>query len=372
MAPEGAFSMRKRVLLFSIGGICVVLAAYLMIMITRQPQTPILPKPSLKALAARHDMQLGNFAILSRLDERQYSSILSSQFNLALIDNTPNWYFTDGGLRPSPTTYDFGDMDRVVSYGEAHHMALQAHHLVWGEEKWLPAWLKDGHYSKEQLMGILHDHIQTVAGRYSGKIQEWTVVNEAFPRGLRIGGNHDWWADHIGDMEYIDQAFVWARQADPHAVLILNDYMNESINEISDAEYAYVRGAKTRGIPIDGIGMQMHIDGAHPPQKDEVIANMKRFGDLGLAVYVTEFDVNMHDVNAGEPARRQIQATIYYEMMRACIESGVCHSFSFLGITDKETWYNYMNAPDANPLLFDDRYVTKPAFYAVRAALTQN
>jgi endo-1,4-beta-xylanase len=117
--------------------------------------------------------------------------------------------------------------------------------------------------------------------------------------------------------------------------------------------------------------MQMHIDGAHPPIKDEVIANMKRFGELGLPVYVTEFDVNMHDVKADAKDREQIQGAIYYEMMRACIESKVCRSFSFLGITDKETWYNFMGFSDANPLMFDAHYSPKPAYYSLRSALEQ-
>jgi len=67
----------------------------------------------------------------------------------------------------------------------------------------------------------------------------------------------------------------------------------------------------------------------------------------------------------------QIEGNIYYEMMRACIESKACHSFAFLGITDKETWYNYLGIPNARPLLFDENYQPKPAFYSLRGALQQ-
>jgi len=126
-------------------------------------------------------------------------------------------------------------------------------------------------------------------------------------------------------------------------------------------------------VPIDGIGMQMHLDGTHPPVKDEVIANMKRFAALGVETYVTELDVNMNDVKAGPKARDDIQSGIYYDMMRACIESEVCPSFSLLGITDKETWYNYLpGTPNANPLIFDHNYKPKPAFYSLREALLKD
>lgn len=333
--------------------------------------TPELPQPPLKELAAQHGVQLGNHAILNRIGEKPYNDILTQQFNLALADNTPNWYFTDGGMRPTRDTYNFKHMDQVMEYAERNHMPVQAHHFVWGEEKWLPDWLKNGNYNKEQLLDIIHDHIQTVGSKYAGRVQEWTVVNEAFTRAEHPFGLHDWWADHTGDQEYIDKSFIWARQADPHAKLILNDLNNESYTTISDTMYNYIKDAKARGVPIDGIGMQMHIDGSHPPQKDEVVKNMQRFGALGVGVYVTEFDVNMHDVKADPKDRQQIQANIYYEMMRACIESKVCKSFSILGISDRETWYNYMGFTDGDPLPFDRQYKPKPAFYSFRDALLQ-
>lgn len=343
------------------------------IWIADNPRTPHLPEPPLKELAYRHRIDLGNFAIRSRLDEAPYRSILSGQFNLALADNTPNWYFADGGLRPSETTYFFDHMDEVMKFAEQNQMVIQAHHYVWGEEKWLPTWLKDGDYSDEATLRLMEDHIATVGARYSGRIKEWTVVNEAFTRGQHIYGLRDWWADNTGGNKdvYIDRAFRAARQADAHSALILNDFNNESINTISDEMFAYIQAAKSRGVPIDGIGMQMHIDGVHPPTKDEVIANMQRFGELGIDVYVTEFDVNMNDVPASGRAKDQIQANIYYEMMRACIESGVCKSFAILGITDRETWYAHMGLSDSRPLPFDKRYEPKPAFYALRRALEE-
>jgi endo-1,4-beta-xylanase len=334
---------------------------------------PKLLSPSLKTLAASHNIELGNFAILNHIYQDPYSHILSSQFNVALADNTPNWYFTDGGLRPSATAYNFKQMDQVVSYAQNHSMAIQAHHLLWGEDKWLPEWLKNGNYSRAQLMDVVHSHISTVVGRYKGRIKEWSVVNEAFTRGQHVNDLHDWWTDHTGSNGYIDNAFIWAHEADPNAKLILNDFDNEHYNPVSDAMYNYIKDAKSRGVPIDGIGMQMHIDGSHPPDMQEVISNMQRFGALGISVYVTEFDVNMSVVHVSDSVKDQLEGNIYYNMMRACIQSKVCHSFAFLGITDQETWYNYMgpSSADARPLMFDTNYLPKPAYYTVRTALEQ-
>lgn len=350
----------------------VVLAVIIFIKWPKEPKTPFLPAPSLKDLALRHNIQMGNHAILSRLHEKPYTDIFTSQFNLALADNTPNWYFTDGGLRPSRNSYNFKQMDEVMAFAEKNNMKVQAHHYLWGEEKWLPEWLKKGDYSRDELMQMIHEHIDTVGKKYSGRIQEWTVVNEAFSRGQHIYGLNDWWAEHTEGKEYIDQAFIWARQADPKSKLILNDFNNESINGVSNEMYEYVKAAKARGVPIDGIGMQMHIDGTHPPVKDEVVANMNRFAALGVDVYVTELDVNMADVKAENDDKDQIEGHIYYEMMRACIEAEKCRSFSILGITDRESWYNHIGLKNPRPLPFDENYQPKPAYYSLRAALGED
>ena len=349
----------------------LVAAAFIGTVWATQPRTPTLPYPPLKDLAAHHGIQLGNFAIRSRLHEEPYKNILTQEFNLALADNTPNWYFTDGGLHPARDQYNFAQMDEVVGFAEQHKMAIQAHHFLWGEEKWLPEWLKKGNFSHDELNQIIRDHIHTVGSKYKGRIAEWTVVNEAFTRGQHMYGLRDWWADATGGQQYIDDAFTWAREADPNAKLILNDFQNEQYNDVSNAMYDYIKGAKARGVPIDGIGMQMHIDGTHPPTKDEVISNMKRFGDLGVRVYVTEFDVNMNDLPAGNKEKDEVEGRIYYEMMRACIESKVCNSFAILGITDAETWYNYMGLSGSRPLPFDTFYQPKPAYYKLREALEQ-
>lgn len=365
---------KKLVIPIGIASFFVFVCFYWAMIHNGPPPLP-LASPSLKELAARHSIELGNFAILNQMDDPLYRHILTTQFDFVLADNTPNWYFTDGGLRPSETTYNFKQMDEVVAYAQTHTMSIEAHHLLWGEDKWLPEWLKNGNYDKAKLSSIMDAHIATVVGRYKGKIKQWSVVNEAFTRSQHLNGLSDWWADHTGGgTEYIDQAFIAARQADPNARLILNDFNNEHYNPISDAMYQYIKDAKARGVPIDGIGMQMHIDGTHVPDKREVIGNMQRFAALGVAVYVTEFDVNMSAIPADNATKDKIAGDIYYNMMRACIESKVCHSFALLGITDKETWYNYMgpSTVGARPLMFDDAYRPKQAYYSFRNALEQH
>ncbi len=331
---------------------------------------PQLPTPPLKELAERRGIQVGNFASLKYLRERAYSDILSSQFEYAIIDGEPNWTFEDFTLRPGRDAYDFDHMDQVFDFADQHDMPVRVQHLLWGDEKWLPDWLKQGNYTEQELLQIIQDHIQTVGERYKGRVREYTVVNEAFSRELETGGNKDWWGDRLGT-EYIDAAFIKARQVDPGAILILNDFGNETEGEISNLMYDYVKDAKARGVPIDGIGMQMHIDAANAPPKDKVVANMRRFADLGVKTYITELDVNMHGVEKDKKEEDQIQAGIYGDMIGACVEAGpeICPNIGFLGLIDRQSWYRGIGLEDASPLMFNEDYLPKPAFFKVREAL---
>jgi endo-1,4-beta-xylanase len=333
---------------------------------------PELPVPPLRELAEDRGIQVGAFASLKYLRERPYSEIIASEFEYAIVDGEPNWTFEDFTLRPTKDTFDFADMDQVFDFADENNLPVRVQHLLWGDEKWLPNWLKEGNFTPEELTGIIDNHIATVGAKYKGRVREYSVVNEAFSRKLVTGGNRDWWGERLGE-SYIDNAFVQARQADPNAVLILNDFGNETIGDISNLMYDYIKAAKARGVPIDALGMQMHIDATNAPPREKVVENMRRFADLGVKIYITELDVNMHGTTDDRETEDERQAQIYSDMVGACVDAGpdVCKNIGFLGLTDRQSWYNGLGIEDANPLMFNDDYSPKPAFFSVREALEQ-
>lgn len=334
-------------------------------------RAPNLPEPPFKVLSQAHGIELGNVAKLNRLKNKPYVNILTSQYSFLTIDGDGDWTYGDGTLRPSPTQYNYTNINKLVSFAKAHNMPIQFHHLVWGEQNFLPDWLKNGNYNSAQLLNIIHEHISNVVGHYRGQIAEYTVVNEAFTRAEHIDGLSDWWADHIGSDIYIDDSFIWAHQADPNAKLLLNDFDNETENNVSNAEYKYAVAAKAKGIPIDGVGMQMHINAADPPSKQAVIENMQRFMAIGLPTYVTEFDINLNSVKGSSLYKSQLESQITYNMVRACIESKACVSFAQIGITDKESLIKQLFNTNSHSFLFNSRYQPKPSFYAFREAWQQ-
>ncbi len=164
-------------------------------------------------------------------------------------------------LRPDRATYDFRQGDEVVRFAEAHQMKVRGHCLVWG--RYNPDWLTQGHFTPRQLSRLLREHITRVMKHYRGQVFAWDVVNEV----LDENGNprDSLWYNQPGiglsteGTAYIEQVFRWAHKADPHALLFYNEAEGEGMNRKSDAIYAMVRDFKRRGVPIDGVGLQMHI-----------------------------------------------------------------------------------------------------------------
>lgn len=333
---------------------------------------------TLRQLAARRGIEIGAaVSDAAELQDPEYTRILVREFGLLVMGgDIINWNLPPRPSRPSRTTYDFSRADAVIAFSEKNGMRVQGHHLLWGMEEALPSWLTNGRFSRDELLSIIHDHIQTVVGRYRGRVQEWVVINEVVSRALFGGGGvlpggGDFWYNHIGP-DYLVEAFRWARQADPSAKLILNDFDNEEPNRVSNRLYTTVKGFKDSGIPIDGVGMQMHVDGTKPPRKDLLTANMRRFGALGVSVYVTEFDVDVSGLRGTTDQKYAVQAQIYKDILSACLQSGVCKSFSTFEFSDDRTWYaTRLHKANTDPLPFDKNFRPKPAYEALKAALTE-
>lgn len=331
--------------------------------------TPANQAPALSDLAAKNGIELGSLGNRGRFSDPQYDQILSSNYNLYLSED----FHWGSGLRPDSQHYDFSAGDSVVAFAKRYGMRVQAHHLLWGFEYALPKWLLNGNYTRDQLLQLIHDHISTVVGHFKGRVNEWTVVNEAF------GGNDQFWGPRIGP-EYIELAFRWAHEADPKAALILNQYndedrRNQSNQTITDQTYNLIKDLKEKGVPIDGVGMQMHLSIDDPPKKEDVIQNMRHFGELGVSVYVTELDVNLYGASGTTEEKYARQAQVYRDMLGACLESGVCKSFTMFGFYDPDSWLldptvqRDLGLHGEAPLLFDANYSPKPAYFAIRDTL---
>ena len=169
----------------------------------------------------------------------------------------------------------------------------------------------------------------------------------------------------------MEQAFLYAYEADPDALLFYNDY-NECFPEKREKIFALVKSLRDKGIPIHGIGMQAHWSLTRP-SLDEIRAAIERYASLGVVLHITELDVSMfefHDrrTDLAVPTNEMIeqQAERYGQIFALFKEyRDVIQSVTFWGIADDHTWLDNFPVQGRKnwPLLFDEQHKPKPAFW---------
>jgi endo-1,4-beta-xylanase len=280
-------------------------------------------------------------------------------------------------LRPTRAAFDFKQGDAIIQFAQAHAMKVRGHCLLWGRNN--PKWLTNGGFTPAQLSGLAREHVQTVVHHYAGQVFAWDVVNEALDEN---GEPRDTiWNSGLGAatrarrMEYIEQAFRWAHAADPNALLFYTEAEAEALGRKSDAVYSMLKDFRARGVPVHGVGLQMHVSNL-TVDEDAVAANIARLTKLGLQVHITELDVALPvdaDGDARDASGVEQQGGIYAKIVHACLKSAGCTAIQTWGFSDKYSWIGSSSHHTRGCALpFDRNYQKKPAYDSLLKALQQN
>jgi endo-1,4-beta-xylanase len=321
-----------------------------------------LPTPSPAPLSLRSLAQARGISIGTAVNndvlrgDARYGDVLAREFNMV----TPEVLMKFDATEPERNHYTFDGGDTLVAFAKMHNMQVRGHNLVWYTA--LPPWLTTGHYSRDELMKILHDHIVTEVSHYRGQVNIWDVVNEAINDDGALQDSI--WLRGIGP-DYLDLAFRWAHEANPAARLFYNDYGGEGLGKKSNAIYNLVKGMVQRGVPINGVGLEMHVSLDKYPRPQDVLANMKRLAALGLEVQITEMDVQIQNDPRPLQARLEAEAQVYGDMLGTCLAVKQCTAFIMWGFTDRHTWIPDATGHRDAPLIFDEEYLPKPAYFAL-------
>lgn len=328
---------------------------------------------SLRAHADSRGMLVGCAVVPELLtDNPQYAGLVAGQCNILVPENAMKWE----ALRPAPDKFDFSGADTILTFAATHGQKVRGHNLCWHEA--LPPWFA-ATVTKDNAHRFLSEHIRTVAGRYAGKLQAWDVVNEAVdPKSGRADHlRKSPWLDMIGP-DYLDVAFRTARQADGTALLTYNDYGIEldtpDQTAKRDAVMELVRGMKRRGVPIDAVGVQSHLDAAAGLPGAGLRKFIRELHGTGLQVFVTELDVNDRKLMGSVAERDAAVAKVYRDYLTLVLGEPNVNAALTWGITDGYTWlrgtkYGRADGQPNRPLPFDADYRPTPAFYAERAAI---
>ncbi|PYJ95908.1 MAG: 1,4-beta-xylanase [Verrucomicrobia bacterium] len=330
-------------------------------------------------------------------------ALLKQHFNQITAENDMKWALMHP--REGKDGYDFGPADAFVNFGLSNKMYLVGHTLVWHSQT--PNWVFAGtnppptnattsvaantnapgtnrfgrgryngpRASREELLERMREHIHTVVGRYKGKVKCWDVVNEAIADG--DGTNilrNSLWLEIIGP-DFIAQAFQYAHEADPGAILRYNDYGLENPAKRKKL-ITLIQSLQAQKVPVHAIGSQAHVNVSMSFETmDRALTEM---ATLGLPIHITELDVNSSaggqrgfgaDIAANASATQgglvenasQRQAGAYAGIFRAFLKHrDSVKMVTFWGVNDAVSW-----RARAEPLLFDGNNQPKAAFDAV-------
>ena len=196
------------------------------------------------------------------------------------------------------------------------------------------------------------------------------MVNEAIDDGTGqglYGLRESLFYTALGE-DYIAEAFHAARAADPDARLMYNDYNLIYNGEKTDRAVGLLSWLIAAGVPIDGVGLQSHVTAGHVPDQDTVAEVLQRFADLGIAVHISELDVQIRDLAGADSERLFAQAQVVYRLANACAAQQACDLLTFWGFTDRYSWIDSHYGED-DPLPFDEDLLPKPAREAAKAGL---
>lgn len=347
------------------------------------------PKPATLRHAAAGIFEVG-VGISDRISERTNDwPLLLAQFSQV----TPENCMKPVAVQPAAGRFNFEHADAFVNFATQQQLGVVGHCLVWAKDDRTPAWFyHDGDQpaSRELLLERMRQHIETVVGRYRGRIAAWDVVNEALDDGtnyLRPSG----WSAACGE-EFIAKAFEYTHRADPQARLIYNDYNNE-LPAKREKTIRLIRSLRSHNVPLHAIGLQGHYELDRVPLADLEIT-LVAMRELGVKVVISELDIDviprgrwwadggkhreeMAKLNpyrdSCPPEILKRQAEQYAQLFRLFRQyADVIERVSFWNLHDGQSWLNDFPWQRVNyPLLFDREGQPKPAFAAVMGELAQ-
>ncbi|MGD0077404.1 MAG: endo-1,4-beta-xylanase [Sedimentisphaerales bacterium] len=321
------------------------------------------------------------------------AAIVIKHFNAITPEDVMKW----DAIHPAPNKYNFDPADKYVEFGEKNNMFIVGHTLVWHDQT--PRWVfkgEDGNQiSRDALLARMKEHIQTVVGRYKGRVKGWDVVNEALdPNNGELRKSK--WLEIIGE-DYIAKAFEYAHETDPAAELYYNDYSIENPAK-RDGCIKLVKQLKEKGVPITAVGIQgqgWRVD-RHYPLVSDVEALINGISALGVKTMITEMTIDvlpnatsfegadirlnvklekkLNPYPDGQPEGSQRGlATRYAELFSLFVKHRKdIRRVTLWGVYDGHNWLNDwpVKGRTSYPLLFDRQYQPKPAFFAVLKTAT--
>lgn len=334
--------------------------------------------PEIEDIPGLRDVLADHFPMGVAIDSRETAGASAELLNRHFNQITAENHMKPEAIQPTEGEFTFEAADQLVAFADANNLRVYGHTLLWHSQT--PDWFfqdangdpltGDDPADRDLLLSRMEAHIQAIADHYGDRMWAWDVVNEAIDSGQPDGLRRSLWYEIIGP-DYLAHAFQFAREAfGPDVKLFLNDF-NTEFPDKREAMFEVVEGLLADGVPIDGVGHQLHLNLVRPPSL--VDDTLTRFEELPVIQAVTELDVAIQE-SANEsfpapPEDRVVRQGYYFrdlfDILRA--HSDVLESVTAWGLHDGRSWLRDRETPRPweAPLFFDDRLQSKPAYWGV-------
>ncbi len=336
---------------------------------------------TLREMAAEKGLVYGTTISAAQITgDREFVELVLQQAGLVVAENEMKWQVINRG---KPGDDDYGPADTIANFALENGLALRGHNLLWYHRT--PSWFFDLE-TRQGMEKAVVDRIHDLAGRYRGKVHSWDVVNEPIepkdgrPDGLRTGV----FLEMMGP-DYLDLAYRTARESDPAARLVVNEYDIELDAPEQEARRVALLNLLQRmqrsGTPVDAVGIQAHLScaGGPPVSASRLRQFLKEIADLGLTIQITELDVTDEHAPADWALRDQLVANTYGRFLDAALDEPAVKMVVTWGLSDRHSWIVRRETHESKwrkdamlsrPLPFDADLKPKPAFDAMVRAFT--
>ncbi len=271
---------------------------------------------NLKDAAAAVGLNIGVATNSFNVSNAAYATQAKQHFNMAVCENEMKFESTERTIGQ----FSYSGGDQVASFAQTNSMKMRGHTFIWHSQS---GSAQNTGNNRADKLTIMKRHIDSVGGHFKTKIHEWDVLNEITADGSG-GLRSTFWRTAIGD-DYADSALTFARRViGTNGHLYYNDYGGDGVNTKSTSMFNLAKKWQAAKVPLDGIGLQCHLSSG--VRKDDISANIKRFGDLGLRISLTEIDI------------KNGTAADWTNLMNACLENWNCVSFVTWGLSDQASW----------------------------------
>lgn len=300
-------------------------------------------------------------------EEPQAMEIVKEQFTSITAENDMKWEY----MEPTEGSFYYDDADLHLAFAEENDLTMIGHTLVWHSQ--LPSWVRSITDSAT-LVTVMKNHIDSVVGKYAGRVHGWDVINEAFEYD---GSFRDTvFYKYIGE-SFFEQAFAAAQAADSTAELYYNDYSMTSSGK-KETVINMIEHLQEKDIRIDAVCMQGHWT-LTSPSVEVIEQSIIDYYNAGVKVIISELDVTVLDQNNdADPYVDGLPddvATDLAERYAALFSLFKKHEekiarVTLWGVHDGQSWKNYSpySGRTDYPLLFDRDYEKKACFYSTLEA----